>query len=527
MIPQIYIHDLQDTAVPKPSKVSVLQIKKRPQEEDSYNVIKNMLGTALWEEEANWVIFPQNLGSELLDSTIERLLLHIEQDVIIVSSSYTQNGKNQSLIFFKRGKKIQKFLQEEFIENQVNIFHVFVNTGFGDFCVYLGKELPDIDVFHSVSTMIDFFIVSVANKSNKPYIGKLIEYCYEAYIAAVYVNQAAILAKQNGETVHVGGKSAYFIPYQDIRKRRVKNLDRTEEKSLKFSLDVSLLEQGRKNQQPLYDHAKLAVPLPSCKKRYGISRNKDDWFALWNQMQESFVYGVFLEKWNVQKQDEGKFLLTKLEETFPVSFLPFRIGRTYKNEIYLQHESISKNHAEIYCQDDSYYLKDLDSRCGIFSLSQEKKIVLDKNEDVELMSEDFFWLARTHTFSVKYNDKKFVLFQWENNRIIHSVVITNFPYLLGRRNKDLKLSDPSYKSISGKHAAILEKNGKYFLHDLDSRHGTFVTPSKEIYQIKFRLESPLELYDQKVFCLSQNIFFRFIDKKIVNHSQQKFHYQIN
>ena len=62
MIPQIYIHDLQDTAVPKPSKVSVLQIKKRPQEEDSYNVIKNMLGTALWEEEANWVIFPQNLG---------------------------------------------------------------------------------------------------------------------------------------------------------------------------------------------------------------------------------------------------------------------------------------------------------------------------------------------------------------------------------------------------------------------------------------------------------------------------------
>jgi len=55
MIPQIYIHDLQDTAVPKPSKVSVLQIKKRPQEEDSYNVIKNMLGTALWEEEANWL----------------------------------------------------------------------------------------------------------------------------------------------------------------------------------------------------------------------------------------------------------------------------------------------------------------------------------------------------------------------------------------------------------------------------------------------------------------------------------------
>ena len=515
MQPKIHIHDFHDTGLPKPSIVSILQIKQRPYIEDSYSTIKSMIGKALWEEQANWIILPQNLGSEILDTTVEKLLKGIDRDIVFVSSSYKKDGLNQACIFIKKGHSIFKFSQQDFSEASSNEYHIFVNTGLGDFCVYLGSEIPDSDIFQSMANFIDLLIISVCNKTSKPFSEKLIDYCQSAYIATVYANQAAIPNKHHNEIVSTGGKSSFFMPCKDIQKRRMQYLDRTDEKILTFTLDISLLEKGREQQEVTYLDTPLALANELCQPRYkNCTRDKEWWNALWENQQSHLVHNLFLEQWEATLLRDGLCNLIQKEKTYPISFLPFYIGRTHRNDICLTHETISKMHALLFQRDDSCYIKDLNSRCGIFALSPKTKILMEQNQEVELHSEEHFWLAKVHDFSIKYNDQKVVLLMWENNKVVNSVIIEHFPFLLGRTNPVLKLSDPLYKAISEKHAAILYKDGKYYLHDLGSKHGTYRTSKANLYKIRKKIEEPMQLHDQNVFAISKHTFFKFIQKDV-------------
>lgn len=85
-----------------------------------------------------------------------------------------------------------------------------------------------------------------------------------------------------------------------------------------------------------------------------------------------------------------------------------------------------------------------------------------------------------------------------------------FPFILGRNpvHNGNGFSLPGTPEISGVHAAVIFENGKYYLEDLNSTNGTFITDGDNEKRILKE-----ELYDGCIFSLYRSRFTFHIDSR--------------
>ena len=61
-----------------------------------------------------------------------------------------------------------------------------------------------------------------------------------------------------------------------------------------------------------------------------------------------------------------KAFLVHQSRIFTINTVPIKLGRNLDNNLVLSNKSVSRNHAEIFFEDETFYLKDLDSTSGTY-----------------------------------------------------------------------------------------------------------------------------------------------------------------
>ncbi len=72
---------------------------------------------------------------------------------------------------------------------------------------------------------------------------------------------------------------------------------------------------------------------------------------------------------------------------FTLNSVPIKLGRNLDNHLVLSNKAVSRNHAEIFVENDTFYLQDLESTSGTFLNNTEV------SEPVALKSGDKITLA--------------------------------------------------------------------------------------------------------------------------------------
>lgn len=161
------------------------------------------------------------------------------------------------------------------------------------------------------------------------------------------------------------------------------------------------------------------------------------------------------------------------------------IGRSTSSELFQQDEFLSPEHAAFTVNGSSVLIEDLNSRNGVYyrigvptELSHGDFIRIGK----ELLH---FQLLSSVTPMMCAPDDGTVLSgspvagAWGRlervsspDQASHTFLLRGDEQFLGRERGDILFREDGY--VSGRHARVFQKDGKYFIEDLDSSNGTFV-----------------------------------------------------
>ncbi len=502
------IHDFQDSAMPARKKIAIIQIEKK-EEYDYEKQITGLIAQALWEKECDFLILPQDTGSELLDKTTARLMEEHQRDLIVVCGSYLHDGENRSTILIKKGKKLKVYYQKKLLgkKNSEDIFcrHIFVNTGMGDFAVLMCDDKVDTEQMKFLENLVDMVVLLDSYPENQEYEKSLGDYCASSYSFVLYANQIFEEKEAN---------STFYIPYQEKEFRKAEIADK-KESIMMFWMNIPLLEEGRKgiSFQDSQGKAMAVPPLPgSVHYNNPAFRTKEAWLKLIAEKEQEFcpcTFQVLLEKWSSKPKGKENWKLYESIQSYTLSPLPFKLGRSMKSNLIIENQKVSGVHAEIFLENGCHYLRDMGSTGGTYIL-KKKKLKLTENKDFPLTSGEFFWLCKTYCFCLRFDAQTSPILEiWEQDKKISEHAIHSFPFCIGKENQALSLA--KYHGISKRHAEINKKQGIYYLRDLKSRYGTYIDPKKTFVKIKTALQdAPYLLEKETMFCLSKEVFFKVI-----------------
>ncbi|NUM35825.1 MAG: FHA domain-containing protein [Candidatus Brocadiae bacterium] len=499
------IHDFQDSAIPGRKKIALIQVERK-EDYDYEKQITGLIAQALWEKECDWLILPQGTGSELLDKTTARLMEEHQRDMVVVCGSYLHQGENRSTILIKKGKKLKVYYQKNLHgkKDAEDIFcrHIFVNTGMGDFAILFCNDKVDKEEMKYLENLVDLVVFLDFRPDGKEYEEVLTDYCVSSYSFCLYASQSFSDKQAN---------SALYFPYQDREARKCQTLDKQESIAM-FWMDIPLLEEGRKGFSYQDTQGRvLSNPLASPVTHYNNPdfRSKETWMKSIGDKEQEFCpasFNLLLERWQAKPKGKENWKLYENLQTYPVSPLPFKIGRTMKSNLIVENQRISSVHAEIFSENNQYYLRDLGSTAGTYIL-KKKKLKLTENKEFPIKSGECFWLCKTYCFCVRFGPETSPILEiWEQDKKVSEHAIHSFPFFIGKDNPALSLA--KYHGISKQHVEISKKQGVYYIRDLKSRYGTYIDPKKTFVKIKASLkDDPYLLENESLFCLSKEAFF--------------------
>jgi len=173
------------------------------------------------------------------------------------------------------------------------------------------------------------------------------------------------------------------------------------------------------------------------------------------------------------------------------------IGRSHKCDIVLDEPYISRQHARLCFENDTYFIEDLKSEMGVTVNVKEisDKRALKNGDEIVLgpititfldppseeESEQFSEISTIFSGNMEptialSTPRKYKLIILSDKIKSSEHMITAKGLVIGRLKKnDVRLSD---KSVSRQHARIWCEKGKVYLEDLGSRNGTFVDGKK-------------------------------------------------
>ncbi len=511
------IHDFKQNKIPSEHKVAIIQVQPAPSDPGYEKYITGLIAQALWEHQCNFLIMPKNSGCDSLDRTIAKLLEQQDRNIIAVCGSYVHQNQNRSTILVKKGKQIKCYFQYQLQRNDTeNQFcrHLFVNTYIGDFAVILCDDNVDESELQYFNGLVDVMVIIAHNKENIPADRKLKEYCQKGYCMVCYANNAVIPQYDEEDKLLLhGGESGFYLPYQADRLRKQKTIPTGTQDIISFELDVGLLEQGRAGKNPAYPNGNslnLATPSESIQLHYTNPRDKGYWLSILEQKdKQKHLPGINLERWEVSLKEENKWKFREKIHEYHITDKPQTFGRSRKSDVVIDNPRISGQHAKIFCEGLQYYIMDLGSSGGTFSL-EKKRIRLAPNKEFLLKSGDFFWLAKENCFSLQFSSESQeppLLEMWEGSEKIFETYIFKFPCIIGTNNKDLMLEGK--KNLVPEHAKLIRKDDKILIQDMGTG-AVFIWPSRPYVKPGAKIEpnQPYPLEDGSLFCFAQDLFFR-------------------
>ena len=223
------------------------------------------------------------------------------------------------------------------------------------------------------------------------------------------------------------------------------------------------------------------------------------------------AFKIFKAFWNENEIEEelrrtGPHLEIRIKDeltqTVPLVKENLLIGRSHECDIMLDEPYISRQHARLYFENDTYFIEDLKSEMGVTvnikeisakrALKNEDEIVLGyititfldppPVEEPEQPSEVTTILpGKTEATTALSSSRKYKLVLLSDKKKSSEHMITTRGLIIGRLKKnDVCLAD---KSVSRQHARIWCKKSKVYIEDLGSRNGTFVDGKKIIKKL--------------------------------------------
>ncbi len=510
------VHDFRITKVPQKQQIAIVQIQPRVQDPGYEKHITGLIAQALWESQCDWLILPKGAGSENLDRTIAKLVTQVDRDIVLICGSYIHQDQDRCTILLKRGKQLKCFFQYQILKNSAlsQRQHIFVNTGFGDFAIIICDDMLEESELLYFNRLVDVLVLIARNGQNASLDKKLKNYCTQAYLMVCYANQAVISEYDEDELKIQGGESGFYLPYAQEAEQKQKELPTGKQDICVFPFHADLFEQGRRRETvnyPTGEDPKFIVPPYPIPQRYEEpERGKTYWESILSESHATPPSGLILEHWHASLKEQGKWKFQEHIQDYTVNAESTILGRSKKSSIVIENGKVSGKHIEIFLQNQSYFLRDLDSTGGTFLLEKKRVRLLDKR--MEIKPGDLFWLAKKHCLCIKYNpqnpDQPALLELWENENCLFSVPIKSYPFVIGTSNPELIFAEG--EGVSSEHTKIIFEDGKFFLEDMQSETGTYMWTNPPYVKLKTKLtpNEPLPLSDGLLFCLALEVFFR-------------------
>ncbi len=151
----------------------------------------------------------------------------------------------------------------------------------------------------------------------------------------------------------------------------------------------------------------------------------------------------------------------------------YRMGRQDDNEIVLADKEVSRHHARFLVERDTCVVEDLGGGNGTWvGGTSVHRHVLKTGDEVEILP--FLLKVRTHA---KPEPRKVPVVRiTEGNGVGTRIVLAGGVVTLGRGNdQDVRLDD---QGASRAHATLTEREGQWFLRDLDSANGVYLNDQR-------------------------------------------------
>lgn len=530
MINYTRIHDLKEKLLPELEQhASVLQIQSQLEEVDYEKRLLGYVEKALLQKRSNWLVLPEYSTNLSLEKEITLVMEQSKQNLVVIAGSYLYEGKNRVPILIKKHGKIRTYYQEKrhIAPDEKNVIpgtcrHLFVNTGLGDFAVLICYEAVDSRELSYMEQLVDILIVVACNPSNTKFHRKFEEYCHQAYLLIFYANQAVVaICDEEGKALNKGGNSAFYLPYRNREKRIQNCMPCGDEGLTTFSFNLHLLEQARdvsKRKSSVLHGTEWAAPLPHTNLHYSsdLSRKKHHWLKMIRDKEKKSIpesIKLYLYEWEAILKERNIWAIQRIRQKYFIPIVPFSIGQSKGNDLRLKNPQISSQHAKISMELDHFYLNDLESTNGTFSMVIEKteSILweLFAYQEVPLKSGDCFFLASKEDyfrvcFAESPKEMNVTLEQWQGENKICEQAINRFPF---RITADLTQNKFNQK-ICADHVELIRSDEQLYLRDLGSNQGTYFLFARPIVKMSDKLNKCQHLLTSgDFFCVANQYIF--------------------
>lgn len=243
---------------------------------------------------------------------------------------------------------------------------------------------------------------------------------------------------------------------------------------------------------------------------YNSLENKDEIFCKFikttNLKGKRDSFKIFKAYWNEKEKEEEKSRKNlslvvrkggRLTQTIPLTQQDILIGRSKQCNIALDEPYISRQHAKVYYENDTYFVIDLQSQMGVIlngnAISNRQELkngdeirigsisikFLDpssEEEQTEFPETTTIFTEDAESNRMFFIPGQFKLVVLSNKEESIEYVITHDGLVIGRlKTSNVMLDD---KTVSQHHARIWCEEDKVYIEDLGSRNGTLVDGKK-------------------------------------------------
>ena len=195
-----------------------------------------------------------------------------------------------------------------------------------------------------------------------------------------------------------------------------------------------------------------------------------------------------------------------MKRTMPINKNEITIGRTNENDVVLNTFYISRLHARLIWEKDSFYIEDAKSKLGTLVNGRKiSKVKLKNNDEIQLGSTRITFMepgtddkeaADKDLTSIYVPESMFMLTTKSEDGKIKQHNLSLEELTIGRApTNDVLLED---KRVSRRHARIYEEKGKVFIEDVGSNNGTFLEGRKIIPKQK------IEVHEKQVIKIASH-----------------------